>query len=60
VTALASKKPYPVLIDSSSEHQDVISVSAGVRGMQILLNPQDYIRAVGATVVPIASAVEER
>jgi Cys-tRNA(Pro)/Cys-tRNA(Cys) deacylase len=60
VTALASKKAYPVFIDSSSEQQDVISVSAGVRGTQILLKPQDYVRAVGATVAPIASAVAER
>ena len=54
VTALACKKPYPVIIDSSAEHQDVISVSAGVRGTQILLKPADYIRAVNATLAPIA------
>jgi Cys-tRNA(Pro)/Cys-tRNA(Cys) deacylase len=33
---------------------DVISVSAGMRGMQALLSPEDYIRATGATVVAIA------
>ena len=54
VTALACKKPYPVVIDESAEKQDVISVSAGVRGTQILLKPGDYIRAVEATVAPIA------
>ena len=54
VTALACKKPYPVIIDSSAEYQDVISVSAGVRGTQILLKPEDYIRAVNATYAPIA------
>lgn len=55
VTALACKKPYPVIIDSSAEQQDVISVSAGVRGTQILLKPADYIRAVEATAAPIAA-----
>ena len=60
VTALASKKDYPVFIDSSSEHQDVISVSAGIRGTQILLKPQDYFRAVGAAVASIASAIAKR
>ncbi len=55
VTALACKKPYPVYIDSSAEQQDVISVSAGIRGMQILLKPADYVRAVGAKYAPISS-----
>jgi Cys-tRNA(Pro)/Cys-tRNA(Cys) deacylase len=57
VTALACKKPYPVVIDESAEKQDVISVSAGVRGTQILLRPADYIRAVEATAAPIAELV---
>jgi Cys-tRNA(Pro)/Cys-tRNA(Cys) deacylase len=56
VTALACKKDYPVFIDELAEICDVISVSAGMRGLQILLNPQDYIRAVNATVVAIAKA----
>jgi Cys-tRNA(Pro)/Cys-tRNA(Cys) deacylase len=55
VTALACKKPYPVIVDSTAEQQDVISVSAGVRGTQILLKPQDYIRAVEAKLASIAS-----
>ena len=54
VTALACKKDYPVFIDELAEICDVISVSAGMRGLQILLNPQDYIRAVNASVVAIA------
>ena len=56
VTALACKKPYPVFIDATAEPLDVISVSAGVRGTQILLKPADYIRAVDATVTLIAQA----
>ena len=54
VTALACKKAYPVYIDASAEQQDVISVSAGVRGTQILLKPGDYIKAVSATSASIA------
>ena len=54
VTALACKKDYPVYIDELAEICDVISVSAGVRGTQILLAPADYIRAVKATVAAIA------
>jgi Cys-tRNA(Pro)/Cys-tRNA(Cys) deacylase len=56
VTALACKKDYPVFIDELAEICDVISVSAGMRGLQILLNPRDYIRAVNAAVVAIAKA----
>ena len=54
VTALACKKDYPVYIDELAEICDVISVSAGMRGLQILLAPEDYIRAVKATVAAIA------
>jgi len=54
VTALACKKPYPVFIDATAEQQDVISISAGVRGTQILLKPADYTRAVEAVAAPIA------
>ena len=53
VTALACKKDYPVYIDELAEICDVISVSAGIRGLQILLAPEDYIRAVKARVVAI-------
>jgi Cys-tRNA(Pro)/Cys-tRNA(Cys) deacylase len=56
VTALACKKDYPVYIDELAEICDVISVSAGMRGLQILLAPGDYIRAVKARVVAIARA----
>ncbi|MGZ4814007.1 MAG: Cys-tRNA(Pro) deacylase [Terriglobales bacterium] len=59
VTALACKKPYPVVIDESAEKQDAISVSAGVRGTQILLKPEDYIRAVEATTAVIAVAASK-
>jgi Cys-tRNA(Pro)/Cys-tRNA(Cys) deacylase len=56
VTALACKKDYPVYIDELAQVCDVISVSAGMRGLQILLASADYIRAVGAKVVAIAKA----
>lgn len=56
VTALAAKREFPVYIDETAELFDVISVSAGVRGTQILLAPADYIRAVKATTGPIARA----
>jgi Cys-tRNA(Pro)/Cys-tRNA(Cys) deacylase len=58
VTALACKKPYPVYLDETARLFDVISISAGMRGLQVLLVPDDYIRAVNAKVVPIAKDKE--
>jgi Cys-tRNA(Pro)/Cys-tRNA(Cys) deacylase len=54
VTALACKKDYPVYADETIELYDRIAVSAGMRGMQIVLAPTDYIRAVSATLGDIA------
>jgi Cys-tRNA(Pro)/Cys-tRNA(Cys) deacylase len=54
VTALGGKRDYPVYADETMELFDVISVSAGIRGTQILLAPVDYLRLTHAIVVPIA------
>jgi Cys-tRNA(Pro)/Cys-tRNA(Cys) deacylase len=54
VTALGAKKDYPVYVDETIELFDVVSVSAGVRGTQILVAPADYLRAVKGKVGPIA------
>jgi Cys-tRNA(Pro)/Cys-tRNA(Cys) deacylase len=45
VTALAAKREYPVFVDETIELFDVVSISAGVRGLQILIAPGDYLRA---------------
>src|SRR5580658_3256995 len=54
VTVLGAKKEYPVYADETIELWDVISISAGVRGTQILLAPVDYLRITNATVAEIA------
>jgi Cys-tRNA(Pro)/Cys-tRNA(Cys) deacylase len=46
VTALGGKRDYPVFADETIELFDTISISAGVRGTQVLLSPGDYLRAV--------------
>ncbi|MGO8718839.1 MAG: Cys-tRNA(Pro) deacylase [Acidobacteriaceae bacterium] len=53
VTVFASKKPFPAFAEESIELFDLISVSAGTRGMQILLSPKDYLRASEATLVDL-------
>ena len=54
VTALAGKKDYPVFVDETIELFDVISISAGIRGLQILLSPPDYLKATSAKVGALA------
>ena len=54
VTALAAKKDYPVYADETIELFDVVSISSGMRGAQIILAPADYIRVTNATVGAIA------
>jgi Cys-tRNA(Pro)/Cys-tRNA(Cys) deacylase len=54
VTAFAGKKEYPVYVDETAILFDVISVSAGLRGVQILLGPEDYVRVVNGALGEIA------
>ena len=53
VTALAAKKAYPVYADNSIQRFEQISISAGIRGLQILLAPADYLKITRATLAAI-------
>ena len=54
VTALAAKKSYPVFADETIELFEVISISSGLRGAQLILSPEDYLRVTGAKLGAIA------
>jgi Cys-tRNA(Pro)/Cys-tRNA(Cys) deacylase len=54
VTALACKKPYPVFLDETALLFETIAVSAGVRGLQLIIAPEAYARAVSAHVADIS------
>lgn len=58
VTALAAKRDYPVYVDEQIQLFDVICVSAGTRGMQMILAPDDYLRATRGTVGAISRTSE--
>ena len=58
VTAIAGKKEYPVYVDETIQLFDVVSISAGVRGLQILLAPDDYLRATKG--VPAAISQQKK
>lgn len=60
VTALAGKKDYPVYVDETIELFEVISVSAGVRGSQILLAPADYLRITKAAVASLVHSKHQQ
>jgi Cys-tRNA(Pro)/Cys-tRNA(Cys) deacylase len=48
VTVFGAKKNYPVFVDETAILFDKISVSAGTRGTQLILSPDDYMRAAQA------------
>jgi Cys-tRNA(Pro)/Cys-tRNA(Cys) deacylase len=60
VTALACKKNYPVYLDETAQPFDVISISAGMRGLQVLLAPDEYVRVTNAKLAPIAKDKEQK
>ena len=45
---VGAKKKLPVYLDETAQLWDRISVSAGTRGLQMLIAPDDLIRAAGA------------
>lgn len=49
VTALGLKKDYPVFVDETMQLWDEVSVSAGQRGTQIILKPDEYLKATNGT-----------
>jgi len=56
VTIFGAKKPYPVFVDDTALLFDRISVSAGTRGTQLILTPDDYLRAAAALDGPVTIA----
>ncbi|MDE6265317.1 MAG: Cys-tRNA(Pro) deacylase, partial [Paramuribaculum sp.] len=52
---IGMKKPFPTFFHSTATDFDTIYVSAGVRGMQIAINPESLINFVGGTVADLVS-----
>lgn len=59
VTALAAKRDFPVYVDETIELFDIVSISAGVRGLQILIAPADYLRAANGTIAALGQPKSE-
>lgn len=54
VTLLAARRAYPAFIDETVELWPQVAISAGVRGVQIVLVPADLLRISGARPADIA------
>ncbi len=51
---LGMKKPYPIYIHETCQLFDLIYISAGQRGLQLKLNPEDLVKMTGAVVCDVA------
>ena len=54
VSPVGARKAYPLYLDETAELWDTISVSAGIRGQQMVLAPADLIRITSAEIAAIA------
>jgi Cys-tRNA(Pro)/Cys-tRNA(Cys) deacylase len=54
VSPIGTKKPYPFYLDETVDLWDVFSISAGIRGCQMLIAPDDVVRLTGAHRCAIA------
>ncbi|MCR5325396.1 MAG: Cys-tRNA(Pro) deacylase [Bacteroidales bacterium] len=50
---IGMKKPFPTYIHESALLHDTIYISAGVRGLQLCINPKDLITFINAQIYPI-------
>ena len=50
---IGMKKPFPTYIDETASLYEYIYISAGVRGLQFKINPEDLISYVKATLADI-------
>ena len=57
VSPLGGKRVYPVYVDRSCLERPLVSVSAGMRGLQLLLAPGDLLRATRGILAPLADPI---
>jgi Cys-tRNA(Pro)/Cys-tRNA(Cys) deacylase len=58
VSPIGTKKRFPVYLDPAAKPFDAISISAGTRGLQVILHPDDLARVVGATWAAVGKAAD--
>ncbi len=58
-TSLGMKKNYPTFLSEEALQFPFIYVSAGKRGLQLKLTPQDLLKASGATAIDISTEIPD-
>lgn len=53
------KKKFPTYMDETIQLHDVVAVSAGVRGIQLLIKPEDLLGAVSGQIAALTASVLE-
>jgi Cys-tRNA(Pro)/Cys-tRNA(Cys) deacylase len=56
VSPIGTKKHYPIFLDESAMRFPSISISAGARGSQIFISPDDLIKTLDITVCKISQS----
>lgn len=58
ITPFGSRRPWPVIVDSSALTPETIAIGGGARGVNLHLAPADLVRATDAVVADVS--VEEQ
>ncbi|MBS1791529.1 MAG: Cys-tRNA(Pro) deacylase [Acidobacteria bacterium] len=56
VSPMGTKKKYPLYLDQTALNHERLSVSAGQRGLQMILGPADLQRAASATLADLVKS----
>jgi Cys-tRNA(Pro)/Cys-tRNA(Cys) deacylase len=56
VSPIGTKKHYPIFLDESAMRFPSISISAGTRGSQVFISPEDLIKTLDITVCKIGQS----
>jgi len=54
ISPIGVRQRLPAVVDASAVRHETVLVSAGRRGLQVELAPDDLVRAAGAVVAPIS------
>jgi Cys-tRNA(Pro)/Cys-tRNA(Cys) deacylase len=54
ISPLGQRKRLPTVVDASAQGRPTVCVSAGRRGLEVELAPEDLVRLTGAALAPIA------